>query len=199
MRKSVIAAATVLVLLVAGCSSSGGDSSKGASGKSGSAGTSDSADTVAVETWAADFCGAFKGWLTDIHAASDSVGEDVSPGDVKAGKQAIIGLFETASKQTQALIDDIDGAGTPDIKNGAGLVTDLKGKFQDFDDAIQSAKTEADDLATDDAGAFKTQVDALRKTFQDETQKVGDSFAELDAKYDSQPLDDALTASCKLT
>ena len=105
-------------------------------------------------------------------------------------------MFGSSSDRTQTLIDDVDAAGIPDIDNGAQLVEDLKGKFQEFDDAISAAKSEAEGLATNDPAAFQVKVKKLTADYQAEVNKVGNSFGELDAKYPSRELNSALNSSC---
>ena len=211
MRKTTAAFLALFALtLVTACGASGGDkkadtttTTAKASGGGSTTTTTEATTTtdasgsgVAVDDWAVAFCGSFKTWISDIQAASSGVSSDVTAGDLASAKTAIVKLFGTASTRTEALIDDVDQAGVPDIDNGDGLVTDLKGKFQDFDDAILAAKSDADALAVDDPTTFKSDVQTLLDTFQAETQKVGDSFSELDAKYNSQDLNDALNQHC---
>ena len=218
MRKTLAATAAALALVLSACGASGG-SSEGAGQSPTTAAASDSTtttteapttteatttttsdipeDAVAVKDWADDFCGNFKGWITDIQTASTDVGKDINPGDINGGKLAIVKLFETASTETESLIGQIDAGGVPDVPDGDKLVDDLNGKFQDFNDAIEKAKAEAEALPTDDPNAFQSEVKRLTQTFQDETTKVGESFGELDAKYPSPELQSALSDSCK--
>ncbi|MCU1355236.1 MAG: hypothetical protein JWM89_654 [Acidimicrobiales bacterium] len=205
MRKTTAAFMALFALtLVTACGASGGDkkadtttTTAKASGDGSTTTTTEAAGTgVAVDDWAVAFCGSFKTWISDIQSASSGVSSDVTAGDLASAKTAIVKLFTTASSRTETLIEDVDKAGVPDIDKGDGLVTDLKGKFQDFDDAILAAKSDADALAVDDPTAFKADVQTLLDTFQAETQKVGDSFSELDAKYNSQELNDALNQHC---
>ena len=154
-----------------------------------------SGDGVAVDEWAEGFCGNFSTWIEDIQTASSDVSSGLAPGDVEGGKAAIVGLFETASVTTEDLIGTLEEGGAPDIEDGEGLVEDLTGKFVDFNDAIEAAKGEAENLPTEPQ-AFSTEVSTLVSAFQDEVTEVSGSFAELDAKYPSRELQAALSESC---
>ena len=153
-------------------------------------------DTVEVEEWADSFCGSFGTWLDDIKTASSGVGDQVTPGDIESAKTAIAGLFGDASQATQNLISELESAGAPDIEDGDQLVDDLIEKFEAFDEAAQSAQTDIAELETTDITTFQDEADKLTTQFQDEVQTVADSFGEIDAKYPSTELNDALNSSC---
>lgn len=153
-------------------------------------------DAVAVEEWATGFCGNFETWIANIKTAGENVGTGIQGGDINAGKAAIVGLFQTASAETDTLITSLQDGGFPDIENGDQLVGDLEGKFADFNEAIRTAQGQAEALPTDDPAAFGTEVQSLVATFDQETTAVGESFAELDADYPSPELSSALSASC---
>lgn len=151
---------------------------------------------IGVDDWAEDFCGNFEGWIGDIQGASESVADDIEPGDIQGGKDAIVNLFEVASTETESLIADIEAGGVPDVEDGDQLVDDLTSKFEDFNGAIEDAKAQAETIPVDDPAAFQTQVTELTGTFETEVTAVGESFSELDAKYPSRELQSALSSSC---
>lgn len=212
MRKTIGAFLALFALvLVTACGASGGDDAKDTTTTTKAAGdgttttegeetttTEGGGDTADVEDWAKDFCGSFGDWLAKIQEESGKVGDAVTPGDVAGAKQVIVDLFGTVSDETESLMDDIDAAGVPDIDNGGDFVDDLKGKFQDFDDAILAAKSKAEGLDTADPTKFQTDVEALVTDFQSEITAVGESFGELDSKYPDQDLQVALKSSCDL-
>ncbi len=158
--------------------------------------TSSSSDAVPVTAWADDFCGSFSSWTDDVKSLGSGVEGNITPGDLEGAKTTIVGFFDDVSGRTQQLIDDVDGAGVPDIKDGDQLVKDLQGKFQEFDDAIASARSDIEGVDTGDAQAFQAQVKSSLNDFQTEATKVGNSFSELDAKYPSRELNDAINSSC---
>lgn len=205
MRKSFGPIGAVLALtFISACGASGGQTEAGVTTSTTAAASQDSTtttaassgDTVSIATWAAGFCGSFDAWISKIKEASSTVGSGLSGGDVAAGKAAIIRLFETASAETKTLISSLEDGGVPDMSDGDRFVSDLTGKFQDFDRAIDAAKTEAEALPIDDPAGFSTKVAVLVKTFTTETTAVGNSFTELDGKYPSPVLSSALTDSC---
>ena len=213
MRKTIGAFLALFALvLTSACGASGGDETSSSTTTTVAAGDSTTSttegdttttteagsDTTNVDEWAKDFCGSFEDWIAKIQEESANVSDSVTPGDVAGAKQVIVDLFGSVSDETQSLIGDIENAGVPDIDDGANFVDDLIGKFQDFDDAIQAAKTDAEALQTADPAKFKTDVDGLVATFQSETTAVGNSFGELDAKYPDQDLQVALKSSCNL-
>ena len=205
MRKSLTAIVAVAALgFISACGASGGTDStakddKAATTTTAAAKTTTTAaadDAVAVTDWADDFCGNFSAWLDEIKSASSGVTDSITPGDMESAKTAIAGLFESASTATQDLISQLQDGGAPDIEDGDQLVEDLITKFQAFDDAAQTAKADTEALATDDATTFQSDADELTTRFQDEVNTVADSFGEIDTKYPSSELQDALSSSC---
>ena len=98
--------------------------------------------------------------------------------------------------ETRTLIDEIEAGGAPDIDDGEGFQADLIEKFEDFHTAIDTARAEAEAASTADPVAFQSTISDLIATFQTETQTVGNSFSELDAKYGDVALDSAVRDAC---
>lgn len=211
MRTSLAASAATLALLLSACGASGSQEESSATTDAPTTTEAETTTTeepttttesnvpdgaIAVEEWAEDFCGNFEGWLGNIQDASTSVGEDIQPGDIQGGKDAIVGLFESASAETETLITGIEDGGVPDVEDGDALVDDLLGRFDDFNVAIEEAKAGAENLPVDDPATFQTEVTSLTDTFETEVTTVGESFAELDAQYPSRELQSALSDSC---
>lgn len=220
MRRSLSALLAVLALVfVSACGASGGDDDAAdetttteASGDATTTSEPDedddtttttedddeqpSGDLVEVEAWADDFCGSFETWLDEVQAASGSVTDSITPGDMEGAKAAIINLFGTVATHTETLIGDIESGGAPDIDDGDDFLDDLIVKFEDFHAAIETARAEAETVSTSDPVAFQNEFTELLATFQTETETVGNSFSELDAKYSDRDLNAAVESSC---
>jgi polyhydroxyalkanoate synthesis regulator phasin len=213
MRRYLLALLAVLALFAAACGASGDDDAADVttttSSESGDeadettttttedeGGGDPSGDGVEVEEWADQFCGGFEGWLDGVTATSESLEGSIQPGDLEGAKTAIVGLFADVGDQTQELIDEIEAIGAPDIDDGEAFQQDLLGKFEDFHAAIDTARTEAEAASTADPAAFQATITELLSTFEQETQEIGDSFAELDAKYADAGLNAAVSESC---
>lgn len=212
MPKTLTALAATAVLLLGACGASGTQDEQAATTTD--AGTEETTTTTSgattttesnvadgatdVDDWAEDFCGSFEGWISNIQDASAEVGADIEPGDIQGGKDAIVNLFELASAQTENLVSDIEAGGVPDVEDGDKLVDDLTSKFNDFNAAIEEAKTQAEAIPIDDAAAFQAKITELTGTFETEVLAVGESFSELDAKYPSRELQSALSSSCDI-
>lgn len=209
MRKTLAASATAAVLLLSACGASGTQDEQAATTSETSTTTTTEAATtttesntpegaIAVDDWAEDFCANFEGWIANIQTASENVGADIEPGDIEGGKETIVNLFELASAATESLISDIEAGGVPDVEDGDALVDDLTGKFEDFNGAIEDAKTEAEGIPIDDRAVFQLKITELTGTFENEVSAVGQSFSELDAEYPSRELQTALSSSCDI-
>ncbi len=200
MRKYLIALVALASLAtLSACGSSGG--SDGASDattttKAKATKTTTEVPTVTVAKWAGEFCGNFKTWQDEIQASSSKVKDKVDPTDASTAQTAISDLFSEASTSTQDLIASIENGSVPDMDEGQAFLDDLISKFQEIDDAAQSAKTDVGKLKTDDLETFETEATKLVTQFQDAITKVGDSFSEIDAKYPSADLEAALSKSC---
>jgi len=208
VRRATAVVVTVCALaLVSACGASGGDDEASGSTTTVESTTSTTKpetttttepDDQPVEDWADSFCGSFGDWLDNIKAQSADVQSSQQAGDVPGAKAAIVGLFDGVSQETESLIDDLKTEPVPDIDRGDEFVDDLVTKFEAFDDAIVDAKTKSEALPVDDPAAFAAEVKTLVGTFQTETQAIGDSFGELDTKYQSADLNTALSKSCDL-
>ena len=199
MRKIVASALAMLsLILAAACGVSGSEATSTTKAPSTTASetttTEAPSDQIPVADWADAFCGNFGDWLDGIKAAGNDAGTGLSGGDLNGAKEAIVGLFDTASSVTQTLLTSLEEGGFPDMARGDQFVKDLIGKFEDFDQAIGAAKDGTNALDTTDRAKFRTDVTALLATFDKETAAVGDSFGELDTKYRSSELQAALSS-----
>lgn len=217
MRKLLLALLAVLALFAGGCSSSGdeetgsattaaapdggdgdGTTTTGSEEGDGDEGGDEepASDLVEVEAWADNFCGDFQAWLDGVKAASEGLSGSIAPGDIEGAKAAIVDLFDDVAGQTETLITEIEDGGAPDIDDGEQFLADLLTKFEEFHTAITDAGAEAEAVDTADPAAFQATITELVSTFQAETETVGNSFSELDARYPDQDLNAAVTSSC---
>ena len=198
MRRSAASALALLSLaLVAGCGASGDKATATTAPSTTAAETTTTetpSDEVSVTEWADGFCETFGDWLDGIKQAGDDAGSGLSGGDLEGAKEAIVGLFDSASSVTRTLLTSLSEGGSPDIAKGDQFVEDLMGKFEDFDQAISAAKDGTNALDTADRAKFGQDVKALLATFDKVTAAVGDSFGELDSKYPSSELQTALSS-----
>lgn len=219
MRKLLLALLAVLALFAGACSSSGDDDTASTTTAS-PAGSEDDgegaettttgsdeeddqggdeeppSDQVEVEAWAENFCGDFQAWLDGVKAASEGLSGSITPGDIEGAKAAIVGLFDDVAGQTETLITEIEDGGAPAIDDGEDFLADLVAKFEEFHAAITEAGTEAEAVDTSDPAGFQATITELVSTFQAETETVGNSFSELDARYPDPDLNAAVTSSC---
>ena len=141
-------------------------------------------------------CGDFQAWLDGVKASSEGITSSITPGDIEGAKAAIVGLFDDVAGQTETLIGEIEDGGAPDIEGGEDFLADLVGKFEEFHTAITEAGAEAEAVDTADPAAFQSTITGLVSTFQSETETVGNSFSELDAKYPDPDLNEAVGSAC---
>lgn len=199
MRKIVASALAMLSLtMAAACGVAGSETTSTTKATQTTAAetttTETPSDVVSVTEWADGFCETFGDWLDGIKQAGDNAGTGLSGGDLEGAKEAIVGLFDSASSVTRTLLTSLSEGGSPDIAKGDEFVEDLMGKFEDFDQAISAAKDGTNALDTTDRAKFGKDVKALLATFDKETADVGDSFGELDTKYPSSELQAALSS-----
>ncbi len=199
MRKIVASALALLSLTsVTACGASGGEATTTTKAPPTTVvqttTTAAASDVIPVADWANAFCGSFGAWLDGIKKAGNDAGTGLSGGDLNGAKDAIVGLFDTASSETQTLLASLKDGGSPDMARGDQFVQDLMGKFEDFDQAIGAAKDDTNALDTADRGKFGLDVTSLLATFDKETAAVGDSFGELDSTYRSSELQKALSS-----
>lgn len=160
-----------LAFAAAGCGGGGGDSSTISGTK--------------PETWATTVCGALQAWKTDLNARGQKLSSDIrSSNDVKSVKQKVIVTLRKAEQNTAKLIEQVNAAGTPAVKDGPAIQRDLASGLAQAHKSFQRALAHAKKLPTNNSEAFIRGLAALP---QFSSSKTNYDLGELDRAMADEP------------
>jgi hypothetical protein len=176
------AAATALALAACGGGGGGGEGGGEAA--------------VDPATWVDQVCTALVSWRDDVQASAGELGsavqESASAEDLRS---QLSGFLSDVVARTDDLLEEVDGAGTPDVDQGEAIRTDLQGVLGDVREVLAKAEEDAQSLPTDDLASFASAAQELGTSIQTGIQDVGTTFDDLNAKYDVPELEDAFQAN----
>ena len=160
---------TVLVLAVATACDGGG-----------TAGTGDG--TVSAEEYVVAVCTEITGWVEEVQARSEQVGQDVVTETTLEGQRDVFAAFlDDVVTVTDDHLAGMRDAGVPDVENGQEIAETLLGVFEDARAILAGARERVDELPTDDAAAFATAVEELGSGVQTALEGIGSSVTGLDS------------------
>jgi hypothetical protein len=183
MPATKIAALGLSLLLAGSLAACGGDDE----GDDGGGDGGGSGETVSASAWAADVCGAMKGWVDGIQAKTTEMAESFTSGSPEEGKEVLLGLFEEMSAQTGDLISAVEEAGVPDVEGGEQVSEDFVTAFTEAQDILDSAQGDIQALPSDPQG-FQQGASELGPRLQEAISSIGESISE----PESQELRDAV-------
>lgn len=158
---------TVLVLAVATACDEGG-----------TAGTGDG--TVSAEEYVAAVCTEITGWVEEVQARSEQVGQDVVSETTLEGQREVLAEFLDDVVADDHLAGMRD-AGVPDVEEGEEIAGTLVGVFEDARAILADASEGVDELPTDDAAAFQAAAEELGAGVQTALEGIGSSVTGLDS------------------
>jgi hypothetical protein len=164
----------------------------------GGGGDADDGGESAAEptTWVDQVCTALVSWRDDVEAAAGDLGsavtESASAEDLRS---QLSGFLSDVVTRTDGLLEEVDGAGTPDVDQGEAIRADLQSVLADVREVIAGAQQDAESLPTDDLASFATAAQELGTSIQTGIQDVGTTFADLNDRYDVPELEEAFQAN----
>jgi hypothetical protein len=114
-------------------------------------------DAVAAEAWADEVCTSLASWQTDVESWRGDLASaltDVSSVEDVRGELAT--FLANAVERTDELLADVDAAGAPAVEGGDDVAETLESSLTQVRDTFEQARAEAEELPTDDPGAFVT-------------------------------------------
>ena len=178
MRKRMAALVIPLGMLVLGACS--GDDETGTDGEG-------ETDTVSATEYATGVCGAIAGWVEDIQGLNQDLQANLDPTSIDALKDAMVGFLEDVTAATDAVIEEVEAAGIPDVEDGQAAADAVLSALSDSRDVFQDAHDRVEGLSTDDPAAFGEELQTLGTDLQSSMSGIG---SELD-QFASPELDEA--------
>jgi hypothetical protein len=99
-----------------------------------------------------------------------------SPAD---GKKALQGFLSAVASDTDAAVNKLKAAGTPNVSNGKEVSQAIVGAFTALKAALSKAASQAGSLPTTSPDAFKTAAQALGTSVQSSMGGIGSSLGNL--------------------
>jgi hypothetical protein len=166
---------------------------------SGCGGGSTTKSTVGAASWMVTFCGAVVDWRKELAVNAATFQSSLTEiHDAGKARDTIADGLGKIVASTDTLIEKVDGAGTPKVKDGpriAAAVHDGLTKFRGF---WADAEAKARKLPTDDIAAFRTQAAQLGRTINTAEQALVAAFEPL-RKFNTPALERAAkkTPACQ--
>jgi len=182
----VLGLAMVLVLLPA-CSNDGGDGG--------------AAPAVTPGTYVKSLCTSVQSYVDDITTLSTDFAAGIDPAaSADDQKQAVLDFLDDALALTDALIEQVDAAGVPDVEGGAAMVEAIAASFQEARDVLEAARARVEAASTEDPQAFAAELNEVGATIQSSLGGIGGSLdlvdsPELAAAAEDEPTCAALAAA----
>lgn len=152
----------IVLLLCAGCGSSGGGSSK-----------------VSAGSYVKSVCSAISPLQRDVVTRSSALNNSTATNATQA-KQTLQGFLNAIEQDSEHAVSRIRAAGTPDISGGKTVSGAIVRTFSELRDAMKVAVTKSQALPTNSASSFNTAAQAL-------TSSVRGSLNSIDATGLSNP------------
>lgn len=183
----VVGLAMAMVLLPA-CSDDGGEDGGG-----------DLA--VAPGTYVKSLCTSVQSYVDDITTLSTDFAAGIDPAaSVDEQKQAVLDFLDDALALTDALIEQVDSAGVPDVEGGAAMVSAIAASFEEARDVLEAGRAQVEAASTEDPQAFAAELNEVGATIQSSLGEIGGSLdlvesPELAAAAEDEPTCAALAGA----
>ena len=180
VRLTLLVLASLLVLTA--CSD---DSTTPAGGDTGAETTGgDDGGTVEGEEYAEALCTAVGDWQDTLEAKSveyqEAVQQIASPEDIGAVKDALVAFAGGLVDETDALIAEVEGMGTPDVEDGEEVREGLITGFTSARDLFANLEEAANDLSSTNPQEMMTSMQEMVTGLQEGAQELQQAFATLE-------------------
>jgi hypothetical protein len=154
-------------------------------------GDDDGDDKVAVGDFASDICTAFTDWTDSIRERQTELQKNLDPGaSPTEGKDALAGFLDDAVAASDQLVEDVEGAGTPDTENGDEAADALQTAAEGARNKLEDAQERVEDLPTDSPEAFGQAADDFGNEVRSALEGVGDGIEEVDTPELDKAIDE---------
>ena len=146
--------------------------------------------------WVESICTSLTGWRDDLQESTQEIQQSAPDLSNPEEAQSLLTTFlEDAVTRTDQLLSEVGEAGAPDVEQGTAISTELQGALEDARDVLAEARDGAQELPTDDPIAFGTGAQELAGSIQDGLNDVGQTFNQLNDRYDAPEVEEAFENS----
>ncbi len=153
----------------------------------------DPAETVTAQEYATDICGALDAWVTASQDRASSLTGVLNPTDTPENRRDVLaGYIDGVIDDTEALLDDVQAAGVPDVDGGEQIAGQIADAFDSVRTELEQTRDDVDALPTDDPAAFTAAATQLGTSIQTSLTAVGTSVSgisepELNQAFATEP------------
>jgi hypothetical protein len=151
-----------------------------------------SSSGVSAGDYVKSVCQAVGPFEKDVQTRSQALSKLGSGASAAQGKKALQDFLAAVVADTQAAINKLKAAGTPNVKNGKAIEAAIVSAFGALKVALSQANTSASALPTSSPEAFRTAATTLGATITTSMSGIGSSLnnfksAELEAAAKKEP------------
>jgi hypothetical protein len=149
-------------------------------------------DSVSAGEYASSICTGVDEWFQAIQAQTEQLTDAAADleGDLDGAKESIEGYIDDVIVATDALLEEVDAAGEPDVENGAEVAAALEEGFENVKGEFEQAKEDIGAVSTDDPEEFTAEFERIGGRLQDGS-AMEEAFAGLEEFSDNEELDAA--------
>jgi len=146
--------------------------------------------------WVENVCTSLVGWRSDLQGSSEELQQSAPDlSNPEEARTVLTDFLDDAVTRTEQLLAEVGDAGAPDVEQGTAISTDLQAALRDARDVLADARAGAEELPTDDPVAFGTGAQELAGSIQDGLNDVGQTFSNLNERYDAPEIEEAFQSS----
>ncbi len=182
MRRKLATVVVSLGMLVMGACSGGDGETDGGEVET---------DTVSATEYATGMCGAIAGWIEDIQRLNADLQANLDPtASLDSLKEMTVGFLGDVTDATDAVIDEVEAIGVPDVEDGQAAADTMLAFLRDSRDVFVDARESVQGLSTADPAAFGTELETIGNDIQTSMSGIGNELGQLDSSELDEAADD---------
>ena len=153
-------------------------------------------DPVAVDDYANGLCTALTGWTEELRDRQADLQAGAEPGrSPEADRDALQRFVDGAVAASDGLVEDVEGAGVPDIEDGEEVADAFQSAVEETRSELEEAQAEVAEIPTQSAESYEAAVEDFVTEIRSTLEGIDDHFQDVDAPELDMALDEA--AACQ--
>lgn len=155
------------------------------------------AQSVPPAEWVQSLCTSLTTWGDDLTEARDD--NVVTEGNLDARRDALVSYLRQVTQDTDALLNRLKRAGTPDVTDGKAVTKAFRRGFRQARAAFAGARKDAEQVDTDSRRRFENALQDIQSDITEGAEAVGATFDTASERYDVEALDEAFNSDPSCT
>lgn len=146
-------------------------------------------------------CQTLKEWVGHVKQNGSGVRNLEGVTDLVQVKTQVVTFFGNTVDATDQLLQKLNDAGAPAVKNGSKIANEIKNAFAQVRELFASSRDAAQNLDPNDPAQFSAAASSASSAFDQGSSTIDSTFNSIDRKYKPRTLDQAFNAdsACKST